>query len=74
MSGSGLALKARQDGAKYYLTNRPCPRGHDPIRYAANRSCCECNDTRADARHVAKRGEKADAISIEPRRVGTAAA
>jgi hypothetical protein len=27
------------------------------LRYAANRSCCECNDTQAAARQLAKRFE-----------------
>jgi hypothetical protein len=56
MSGPGFAMAARRAGAKYYVTNRPCPRGHYPLRYSANRTCAECNDARADARHLAKRG------------------
>jgi hypothetical protein len=54
------AAEARSAGLTTFIADRPCTRGHPPLRYSCNRShCVECQRLNLIAsRARARRGEK----------------
>lgn len=52
-------------GLLRYDADKPCCFGHEPIRYASNKACCECRRLRDALKYERRKAAREAAAKIE---------